>query len=89
MKKPKNRTAELLAYFIENRNVFMSYNDISFALYNNNVHRYRDFLEDLDIEFIKQKISTKNRFGRQIEYKQFMLRTPISKAKKIYEMINK
>ena len=89
--KPLNRKAELLLFFMENKNQIksLSYLDIAKELHNNNVHRYRQWLEDEGINFNVTKVFTKNKYGTPIEFKRFKLKSGINDAKKVYERINK
>lgn len=88
---PKNRKSEVLLCFLENRNKTnpLSYLDIAQATGNNNVHKYRKWLEDEGIRFNEVKIKTKNKYGRPIEYKRFKLSSTLNDSKKIFERINK
>lgn len=88
MKSPKNRKAEVLHFFINNRKKLISYNFIADKIYNNNVHRYRCWLEQDGINFTVMNIVKVSKFMRPIKYKKFKLKTCLKKSLEIYNKIN-
>lgn len=86
---PTNRTAEVLAYFMENSKRELTYVEFAQQLQQVNAHRYREHLEKHGISFTKRTKIFTNRYGRTSNYCTFQLNTPLKIAKDIYKVVNK
>lgn len=85
---PKNRTAEVLAYFMENSKRELTYVEFAEKLQQVNAHRYREQLEKCGITFKKRTKIFTNRYGRTSNYCTFQLSTPLKVANDIYKVVN-
>lgn len=89
--RPKNRKAEVLLCFLENKNQKngLSYLDIARSTGNNNVHKRKRELEIDGIWFNDITVETKNKYGRPIKFKRFKLSSTVNDSMKIFNLINK
>ncbi len=86
---PKNRNAEMLAYFMENSKKQITYYEIANVFQQLNAHKRRGDLEKYGISFTKRTKIFTNRYGRTSNYCTFQLNTPLKIAKDIYKVVNK
>lgn len=86
---PKNRNAEMLAYFMENSKKEITYYEIANVFQQLNAHKRRGDLEKYGISFKKRTKIFTNRYGRTSNYCTFQLNTPLKIAKDIYKVVNK
>jgi hypothetical protein len=86
---PKNRNAEMLAYFMENSKKEITYYEIANIFQQLNAHKRRGDLEKHGISFKKRTKIFTNRYGRTSNYCTFQLNTPLKIAKDIYKLVNK
>jgi hypothetical protein len=86
---PKNRNAEMLAYFMENSKKEITYYEIANIFQQLNAHKRRGDLEKYGISFKKRTKIFTNRYGRTSNYCTFQLNTPLKIAKDIYKVVNK
>ena len=85
---PKNRNAEMLAYFMENSKKEITYYEIANVFQQLNAHKRRGDLEKYGISFKKRTKIFTNRYGRVSNYCTFQLNTPLKIAKDIYKVVN-
>jgi len=88
MKKPLNRKAEVLRCIIETKKKGFTYLQLSKELGNNNIHKYRLWLQEDGLQLTSFVVHTTNRFGREIKYKRFTMKSTRQEALKIYNRIN-
>lgn len=87
--KPKNRLAEVMAMFMQNKKTWLSHYDFALSLWQINSHKRIGDLKTHGITFEERTHTFENKFGRKSQIKQFRVKTPQATCLKVFNTINK
>jgi len=87
--KPKNRLAEVMAMFMQNKKTWLSHYDFALSLWQINSHKRISDLKNHGITFEERPHKFENKFGRKSSMKQFRIKTNQNQCLKVFNTINK